>query len=450
MAALHGVTPPMDDHPSYSTGGMDTSASPLDLSIRKTMDMLDVNPKSAAGFWTRGPFKGFGPLKEVKLENTKQPSVGRNGSPGLYKDQTCLPLRKRKFLPSPKEETADVKRAHDYSEWERKYYSPPYVAVTLPPMATYYPGNSACIPPSLPLYPTPVVLEPSHLRFVASYHTTLVSSDTDFQADLIAATEPDEDGDTALHIAVAHGNVSIAQRVISLLNRGRRDVDVPNNLRQTPLHLAVITEQPELVALLLEHRASPLIPDRNGQTCVHLACEYGSIRSLEVLMRAGVRNLEATNYHGMTALHVAVRSGRKDITLCLLEHGADVNAVDLKSGQSPLIQAVEGGSEELVSLLLQRGSEVNGLTYAGNTALHVASGRGLAEITRLLLRSGADGSIKNCHNDTAMTVAKDRQIVDILRGKSSSPHIQNERLRGSNKGRSFSPTSSNISVSPPP
>lgn len=30
---------------------------------------------------------------------------------------------------------------------------------------------------------------------------------------------------------------------------------------------------------------------------------------------------------GMTALHVAVRSGRKDITLCLLEHGADVNAV---------------------------------------------------------------------------------------------------------------------------
>lgn len=144
MAALHGVTPPMDDHPSYSTGGMDTSASPLDLSIRKTMDMLDVNPKSAPGFWTRGPFKGFGPLKEVKLENTKQPSVCKNGSrqePGLYRDQTCLPLRKRKFLPSPKEETADVKRAHDYSEWERKYYSPPYVAVTLPPMSTYYPGE---------------------------------------------------------------------------------------------------------------------------------------------------------------------------------------------------------------------------------------------------------------------------------------------------------------------
>ncbi|XP_069803438.1 B-cell lymphoma 3 protein [Dendropsophus ebraccatus] len=444
----------MDNYPSHSAEGMDTSTSPLDLSLRRSIEMWDSIPKSTQGFWTR-PFRGMEPLKEVKLENTKQPSAFKKGSceePGLYKDQTCLPLRKRKFLLSPKEETTTVKRANDYAEWERQYYSPPYM-LTLPPLSPYYPGNTACIPPTLYPTPGPVVLESPHLRLMAPYHPTLTN--TDLQADLIAATQPDEDGDTALHIAVAHGNLSIAQRVISLLNHGRRDIDVLNNLRQTPLHLAVITDQPELVALLLHHRASPLIPDRNGQTCVHLACEYGSIRSLEVLMRAGARDLEATNFHGMTALHVAVRSGRRDITVCLLEHGADVNAVDLKSGQSPLIQAVETGSEELVSLLLQKGAEVNGLTYAGNTALHVASGRGLTEITRLLLRSGADGSIKNCHNDTPMTVAKDRKIVDILRGKSSSPRSQNERLRGLMKGQSCSPTSqgvtsSNISLSPPP
>ncbi|XP_075695103.1 B-cell lymphoma 3 protein [Rhinoderma darwinii] len=448
------------DNPSHSTGGMDTSTSPLDLSTRKTIDLLDGIPKSPPGFWTRGPFRGSEPLKEVKRENTKQPSHCKNGSreePGLYKDQTCLPLRKRKFLPSPKEETTPVKRANDYSEWDRKYYSPPYMAVTLSTMSPYYSGNTACLPPTLPLYPTPVpaALEPPILRFVTPYHTTFVPTDTDLQADLIAATQPDEDGDTALHIAVAHGNLSVAQRVISLLNHDRRDVDVLNNLRQTPLHLAVITDQPELVALLLQHGASPVIPDRNGQTCVHLASEYGSLRSLEVLMRAGIRDLEATNYHGMTALHVAVRSGRRDITVCLLEQGADVNAVDLKSGHSPLIQAVESGSEEMVSLLLQKGAEINGSTYAGNTALHVASGRGLPEITRLLLRSGADGSMKNCHNDTAMTVARDRKIVDILRGKSSSPRSQNERLKGPSKRRSCSPTaqgviSSNLSVSPSP
>ncbi|XP_056398427.1 B-cell lymphoma 3 protein isoform X2 [Hyla sarda] len=445
----------MDNHPSHSAEGMDTSTSPLDLSIRRGADMLDALPKSPQGFWARS-LRALEPLKEMKLENTKQPSALKNGScqdPRLYKDQTCLPLRKRKFPLLPKEEATAAKRANDYSEW--KFCSPPYMAVTLPPLSPYYSGNTACLPHTLYPTPSPVVLESSHLRLMAPYHATLVPTETDLHADLIAATQTDEDGDTALHIAVAHGNLSIAQRVLSILNHGRRDIDVLNNLRQTPLHLAVITDQPEFVALLLQHRASPLILDRNGQTCVHLACEYGSMGSLEVLMRAGIRDLEATNYHGMTALHVAVRSGRRDITACLLEHGADVNAVDLKSGQSPLIQAVENGSEELVSLLLQKGAEVNGLTYAGNTALHVASGRGLTEIARILLRSGADSSIKNCHNDTAMTVAKDRKIVDILRGKSSSPRSQNERLRGSFKGRSCSPTSpgvtsGNISVSPPP
>ncbi|XP_040290243.1 B-cell lymphoma 3 protein [Bufo bufo] len=450
----------MDNHPSRSTGDMETSPSPLDLSIRKSIDLLDDIPKSPPGFRPRGPLRGLEPLKEVKLENTKQPSVCKNGSreaPGFYKDQTCLPLRKRKFLPSPKEETTAVKCANDYSEWDRNFCSPHYMTLTLSPFSAYYSGNTACMPPTIPLYPTtgPAVLESHLLSLMAPCHTTFVPTETDLQADLIAATQQDEDGDTALHIAIAHGNLSIAQKVISLLNHGRRDVDVLNKLRQTPLHLAVITDQPELVALLLQHRASPLIPDRNGQTCIHLACEYGSIRSLQVLMRAGIQDLEATNYHGMTALHVAIRSGRRDITLCLLEYGADVNAMDLKSGQSPLIQAVESGSEELVSLLLQKGAEINGSTYAGNTALHAASGRGLHEITRLLLRSGADGSIKNCHNDTAMTVAKDRKIVDILRGKSSSPRSQNERLRGPIKGRSCSPASqgvasSNISVSPPP
>ncbi|XP_073426903.1 B-cell lymphoma 3 protein [Dendrobates tinctorius] len=449
----------MDNHPNHSAGGMDTSPSPLDLSIRTTM--LDAVPKSPPGFWTRGgPLRASEPLKEVKLENTKQLNGFKLGScqePELYKDQTCLPLRKRKFLPSPKEEMTVVKPAYDYSEWSRKFYSPQYMTMMVSPLSPYYSGSTPCIAPTFSLYPTSgsAILESPLLRLVTPYHTTVVPTDTDFQADLIAATQPDEDGDIALHIAVAHGNLSIAQRVISLLNHARREVDVLNNLRQTPLHLAVITDQPEFVALLLQHKANPLIPDRNGQTCVHLACEYGSIRSLEVLMRAGIRDLETTNYHGMTALHVAIRSERRDITICLLEHGADVNAVDLKSGQTPLIQAVESGSEELVSLLLQKGAEVNGSTYAGSTALHVASGRGLHEITRLLLRSGADGSIKNCHNDTAMTVAKDKKIADILRGKSSSPRSQYERLRGAIKGRSCSPTSqevmsSNLSVSPPP
>lgn len=53
---------------------------------------------------------------------------------------------------------------------------------------------------------------------------------------------------------------------------------------------------------------------------------------------------------------------------------------------------------------------MNAQSYAGCTALHVASGRGLLDALRLLLRSGADGGLKNCHNDTALAVAKNRRV----------------------------------------
>ncbi|KAM4703046.1 B-cell lymphoma 3 protein [Rhinophrynus dorsalis] len=430
------------DHPHRTlTGGVETS-SPLDLSTRKNMDMFRVAPRSPQGFRSWGALKVSEPLKEVKLEKTDPPKEIQNESIegiGLCKDQACLPLRKRKYPPSHVQEGPLLKLEDKSPEWTRKFLSPS-MTVTLPP---YYPGSASAYLPSslLPLYPasSPALLNVPHLGILHPQHTTLLYTDAQLQADINAATQPDEDGDTALHIAVVHGNISAAQRVISLLRHGRGHLDALNNLRQTPLHLAVITDQPALVSLLLAHGSSPQIPDRNGQTCVHLACEYGSESSLEVLLRGRTWDLEATNYQGMTALHVAISTGRRDITLCLLENGADVDSVDVKSGNSPLIQAVESGSEDLVSLLLQHGAQVNAQTYAGNTALHVASGRGLAEITRILLRSGADCSTKNCHNDTAMTVAKDRMIIDILRGKSSSPRAQNEKCRGEIGGCAFTP-----------
>ncbi|KAE8593661.1 hypothetical protein XENTR_v10019251 [Xenopus tropicalis] len=410
---------------SPCNGGME--ASPLDLSTRRKMDLASVGAAhSPPGLrsWTAAAES----LKAVKLEEVELPAEGPSESlEGLRKDQACLPIRKRRYQPPLEHEGHFVKRTDRSLEWAKRYH-PPCMAFALP---GYYQGASY-LPSSLPLYaaPAPPLLNTPLLGILPTHHPKLLHADTQLQADIAAATRPDEDGDTALHIAVVHGNILAAQRVIALLLHGSRHLDMLNNLRQTPLHLAVITDQPAMVSLLLENGATPQIPDRNGQTCVHLACEYESMRCLEILLRGRKWDLEATNYQGMTALHVAMNTGRKDLALCLLDSGADVDTVDIKSGRSSLIQAVEGGSEELVSLLLQRGAQVNAQTYAGNTALHVASGRGLVEITRLLLRSGADGTVKNCHNDTAVTVAKDRMISDIVKGKSSSPHDMNERFRG--------------------
>ncbi|XP_030067563.1 B-cell lymphoma 3 protein [Microcaecilia unicolor] len=264
------------------------------------------------------------------------------------------------------------------------------------------------------------------------------------------ASKQDEDGDTALHIAVAQGNVNMVHRLIYLFLHGKKELDTYNIMRQTPLHLAVITKQPALVSLLVPHGASPMTLDRNGQTCIHLACEHGSVACLRALTEPSQGNvdLETRNYEGFTPLHVAVNTKNTDAVLFLLEHGADIDAVDIKSGRSPLIHAVENNSMNLVMLLLQNGANVNSQTYSGNTALHSASGRGLLDIVRLLMKNGADCSIKNYHNDTSLMVAKNKKIIDALRGKTSRPLSHQDSISKfsvENGGETLSPQGSSSS-----
>ncbi|XP_044214152.1 B-cell lymphoma 3 protein homolog isoform X2 [Thunnus albacares] len=262
------------------------------------------------------------------------------------------------------------------------------------------------------------------------------------------ATHQDEDGDTALHIAVVQGKLAIVCRLIQLLVWAHRGLDIYNNLRQTPLHLAVITQHANMVDVLLRAGADPAALDRNGQTALHLCCEYGQRDCLTVLLSlpASSTCLEIRNYEGLSPLHLAVLRGHKDLSMMLLEAGADINAMDIKSGQSPLMHAVESNNADMVHFLIENGCDVNSQSYSGNTALHSACGRGQVDTVRLLLKSGADSSLKNYHNDTPVMVAKNKKIADVLRGRGSKQirvqdqHCMSVSPHGSNLTENGSPS----------
>ncbi|XP_047455020.1 B-cell lymphoma 3 protein homolog [Mugil cephalus] len=246
-------------------------------------------------------------------------------------------------------------------------------------------------------------------------------------AGITLATRQDEDGDTALHIAVVKGELAFVSKLIQLLLLAHNGVDIYNNLRQTPLHLAVITEQTNMVEALLRAGADPAALDRNGQTALHLCCEYGQRDCLSVVLSLSSSPLclEIRNFGGLSPLHLAVLQGRQDLAKMLLEAGADINAMDFKSGQSPLMHAVESNNPDMVHFLIENGCDVNSQSYSGNTALHSACGRGQVDTVRLLLKSGADSSIKNNHNDTPVMVARNKKIADVLRGRGSK-HIRSQ------------------------
>ncbi|XP_026140733.1 B-cell lymphoma 3 protein homolog isoform X1 [Carassius auratus] len=263
-------------------------------------------------------------------------------------------------------------------------------------------------------------------------------------ADIAEATRQDEDGDTPLHIAVVKGNCQLVKWLIELYRRAHKDLDIFNNLRQTPLHLAVITRQPILVKALVYAGADPGALDRNGQTALHLCCEHREVDCLSVILGHYPRNpsshLEIRNYEGLTPLHLAVQKGDKKLAKILLKNGSEINAGDNKSGRSPLVHAVENNFTDMVIFLIESGCDVNAQSYSGNTALHSACGRGHIEIVRVLLKNGADSSLKNNHNDTAIMVAKNKKVSDVLRGRGTRSCIVKPSSNGS-----LSPGSSNNS-----
>lgn len=94
----------------------------------------------------------------------------------------------------------------------------------------------------------------------------------------------------------------------------------------------------------------------------------------------------------MTALMVAIETGREDAVNMLLDYGAGVNARPrMRTTRTALQYAVELGNTDIVSLLLSRGADVNSSasSHGGATALQFAAMSGNCNMVQDLLDLGA-------------------------------------------------------------
>ncbi|XP_022101295.1 nuclear factor NF-kappa-B p100 subunit-like isoform X2 [Acanthaster planci] len=266
--------------------------------------------------------------------------------------------------------------------------------------------------------------QPQHITVDPSYNLYMA-------VECHRATAQDEDGDTPLHIALSQEDVDVRLicRLVELFQLARKSLDVFNDMQQTPLHIAAITGNPAAARILVEHGANPNETDRNGQTAMHNVCSnpsQGACGTLEAILRYAKVDLQLDkrNYGGFTPMHISVINGQYGLTKLLIDHGANVNCPDAKSGWTPLFHAVTRQDAEHVQILLGGNAQVNMQSYSGNTALHVATGRGFSDIVRLLMRYGADMSLRNTHKDTPGMVATDGSMSNILRGIApSSPSL---------------------------
>ena len=101
-----------------------------------------------------------------------------------------------------------------------------------------------------------------------------------------------------------------------------------------------------------------MIKDSHGRTAVHIACEYGSLKSLKALQRQECDLFERDKF-GYTPLMWCASKDSPKCAFYLIENGADVTQEDRK-GRSTLWHALMGDSILLGKTLFQNGCWMRG------------------------------------------------------------------------------------------
>ncbi|VTJ70570.1 Hypothetical predicted protein [Marmota monax] len=263
----------------------------------------------------------------------------------------------------------------------------------------------------------------------------------------------DENGDSVLHLAIIHLHAQLVRDLLEVTSGLISDdiINMRNDLYQTPLHLAVITKQEDVVEDLLSAGADLSLLDRLGNSVLHLAAKEGHDKVLSVLLKhkKAALLIDRPNGEGLNAIHIAVMSNSLPCLLLLVATGADVNAQEQKSGRTALHLAVEHDNISLAGCLLLEGdAHVDSTTYDGTTPLHIAAGRGSTKLAALLKAAGADPLVENFEplydlddswekagedegvvpGTTPLDMAANWQVFDILNGKPYEPEFTSEDL----------------------
>jgi len=167
---------------------------------------------------------------------------------------------------------------------------------------------------------------------------------------------------TVLHFATEELNKS----AIALLLEHNAAIDESDKVGATPLHYAVegertaidrrydhLSDQIEIVHMLLKAKANPNKKDSDGNTALHIAIVTQSRFEIVKALLEAKANPNTTNHEGETPLQLAIQAHSDPMIISLLlEKGAKV---DLKSKKLfPLEIALRENNEAAIQLLLEK------------------------------------------------------------------------------------------------
>eukprot|EP00752_Nemacystus_decipiens_P014163 g12594.t1 len=246
----------------------------------------------------------------------------------------------------------------------------------------------------------------------------------------------DEHGRTPLHVAAMKGQTEMVQ--LLLLKGADKDALTADNRSFPALFLAIESNNVATARALLAGGADVNAPHAVlSRTALHMAAQTGHVEMLRAMLEHGA-DLHAAGSLGYTALHLAASDKSSEVVDMLVEAGASIDARD-KYDATPLFFAAEELKPVAVIALLRHGADVNARGDNNDTPLHCAVLRSdtiqrAAEVVDLLLRSGADANAQDDEDgDTPLhTVARKAGVqgaaglVDLLLRSGADETIRNK------------------------
>ncbi|XP_044000972.1 uncharacterized protein LOC122847395 [Aphidius gifuensis] len=232
-----------------------------------------------------------------------------------------------------------------------------------------------------------------HLKIIENFLTSE-------SCDVNLSVDPSSENSTRiLHTSIINNHTDIS---LLLIENGA-DVHVKDENNKSPVYYAVTNNNTEVTKKLVAHHAEvqPVL--------LHCAVRNDNLEMIKILVKCKVdinTILEVSYFlpedRKLTPLLIATKKKNVSVIQYLVEHGANINFVDIPDGYPALYYAVENKNEKIVNMLINRGANIN-LRYGEDNRTVLCSAVqtiGDIEMIKLLLEKGAD---VNCQNKSGST-----------------------------------------------
>ena len=228
--------------------------------------------------------------------------------------------------------------------------------------------------------------------------------------------------DKPLHYFAGEGCTAVVQ----ILHQQGHDINSSDSSGHTVLHCALLAEQWDTALYLLRHKTPANSSAHSAATPLHTAIEKCRDVNLIAMLIDNQADVNAPNTSGKSPLHLSMQHNSLEVSMHLVEMGADINRTDNENNSPILVGLIRATNPatnnneihvETVNFLLEAKSEVNVRirNNLGKTALHYAAELGQGALVRQLISLGGEVNVQDHSGSSPLMYAcHSKQCVEIL------------------------------------